>query len=121
MPGNSYLYLKTYMHYMKNNQNYIGRDRQKSPSGTMDFIKEVLAAGSGRAASNGAKWGVGAVLTKTVFRRLPAPLNFVVPIIADKIITQKSVDSGRELLLKGLRWIKKATDEDPVLTINNTK
>lgn len=106
---------------MKSNQNYISKNQPKSSSGTINFVKELLAAGTGKAAHNGAKWGVGAVLTKTVFRRLPAPLNFVVPIIADKIITEQTVDSGREILLKGLRWIKKATDEKPVsaLTINN--
>ena len=115
------MFEKTYIHYMKSNQDYISKDQSRSSSGAGSFIKDFLAAGTGKAAHNGAKWGVGAVLTKTVFRRLPAPLNFVVPIIADRIITEQTIDGGREILLKGLRWIKKATDEKPVskLTINN--
>ena len=99
---------------MKRNHNYLDKDQQKPTSGSaVGFIKDLLAAGSGNAANTGLKWGVGSVLTKTVFRRLPAPLNFVVPLIAERVITEQTIDSGREILLKGLRWVKKATDEKP--------
>ena len=99
---------------MKRNYNYLNKDQQKSgTTGTVGFIKDLLAAGSGKAANTGLKWGVGSVLTKTVFRRLPAPLNFIVPLIAERVITEQTIDSGREVLLKGLRWVKKATDEKP--------
>ncbi|WP_221390660.1 hypothetical protein [Dyadobacter sp. NIV53] len=99
---------------MKKYDNNLHHNEQKQTSGgAVNLIKDLLIASSGNAASTGLKWGVGTALTKTVFRRLPAPLNFVVPIIAEKIITKDTVDSGREILLKGLRWVKKATDEKP--------
>lgn len=104
---------------MKKDYNYIGENEPKpSTGGAVNFIKELLVAGSaGNATSTGLKWGVGTVLTKTVFRRLPAPLNFVVPIIAEKVITKETIDGGREILLKGLKWVKKVTDDKPVSTI----
>lgn len=73
----------------------------------------MLAAGAPGAAGQGLGIGVGAVLARTALKRLPAPLNFVVPMVVEKVILKHGVEEGRELLLKGLRWVKKATDETP--------
>ncbi|MCE7061180.1 hypothetical protein [Dyadobacter sp. CY343] len=82
-------------------------------SNTVDYIKELLAAGPQSATGRGLELGVGAVLARTALKRLPAPLNFVVPMVVEKVILKHGVDEGRDLLLKGLRWVKKATDEKP--------
>lgn len=58
--------------------------------------------------------GVNAILAKTALRRLPPPLNFVVPLVVKNVIVKHGVPEGRELLLKGLRWVKKNTEEKPV-------
>ncbi|KAA0991628.1 hypothetical protein [Dyadobacter aurulentus] len=80
---------------------------------TVEYFKEMLAAGAPGAAGQGLGIGVGAVLARTALKRLPAPLNFVVPMVVEKVILKHGVEEGRELLLKGLRWVKKATDETP--------
>ncbi|CAG5068480.1 hypothetical protein DYBT9623_01211 [Dyadobacter sp. CECT 9623] len=84
-----------------------------SVSNTVDYIKELLTAGPQSATGRGLELGVGAVLARTALKRLPAPLNFVVPMVVEKVILKHGVDEGRDLLLKGLRWVKKATDEKP--------
>jgi hypothetical protein len=38
----------------------------------------------------------------------------VVPLIVKNVIVKHGVPEGRELLLKGLRWVKRNTDEKPV-------
>ncbi|TLU99198.1 hypothetical protein [Dyadobacter luticola] len=57
--------------------------------------------------------GVSNVLVKTVLRRLPAPLNLVAPLVVEKALVQYGIPEGREILLKGLKWVKKMTDEKP--------
>lgn len=77
-----------------------------------DYVKDLLMVSApGGAAGKGIELGVGAVLAKTVLKRLPVPLNFLVPIIIEKVILKHGVEEGREVLLKGLRWIKAATDD----------
>jgi hypothetical protein len=58
--------------------------------------------------------GVGAVLARTALKRLPVPLNFIAPLVVERVLMKHGVEEGRELLLKGLRWVKNATDEKPV-------
>src|SRR5215217_2642993 len=83
---------------------------------TVEYFKEMLAGGAPGAAGQGLGVGVGAVLARTALKRLPAPLNFVVPMVVEKVILKHGVEEGRELLLKGLRWVKRATDEKPEVT-----
>lgn len=98
-------------------KNYNKDQHQQKPGGVVNIIKDLLVAGSGTQANTGLKWGVGNVLTRTVLKRLPTPLNFVVPIIAEKLINKDTVDTGRDVLIKGLKWVKKVTDEKPVTTL----
>jgi hypothetical protein len=86
-------------------------------SNTVNYIKDLLTAGPQGATGKGMELGIGAVLARTALKRLPVPLNFVAPMIAEKVIMKYGVEEGRELLLKGLRWVKKATDEKPVSRI----
>ncbi|WP_159467211.1 hypothetical protein [Dyadobacter sp. 3J3] len=77
------------------------------------YVKDLfMASAPGGLAGKGVEIGVGAALAKTVLKRLPVPLNFIAPIILEKVIMKHGVEEGREVLLKGLRWIKKATDEN---------
>ena len=76
------------------------------------YVRSLLTAGPEGAVGKGLELGLGAVLAKTVLKRLPVPFNFVAPYIAEKVIMKHGVDGGREILLKGLRWVKKVTDED---------
>jgi hypothetical protein len=77
------------------------------------YVKELLTSGPDGVVGKGLELGVGAALAKTVLRRLPVPLNFIAPFLAEKVIMKHGVENGRELLLHGLRWVKKATDETP--------
>jgi hypothetical protein len=76
-----------------------------------DYLKDILSQNSDQTARMGLELGVSALLAKTVLRRLPLPFNLLVPIVAEKIILKHGVDTGRDLLLKGLRWVKKRTDQ----------
>lgn len=75
-----------------------------------DYLKELLAQNSNNTAKMGLELGVSALLAKTVLRRLPLPFNLLVPIVVEKVILKHGVSTGREVLLRGLRWIKKKTD-----------
>jgi hypothetical protein len=82
-------------------------------SGAISYMKDLLTAGPQGVTGKGVELGVGAVLARTVLKRLPVPLNFIAPLVVEKILMKHGVEEGRELLLKGLRWVKKATDEEP--------
>ncbi|GLU54815.1 hypothetical protein [Dyadobacter frigoris] len=76
------------------------------------YVRDLfMVSAPGGLAGKGIEMGVGAALAKTVLKRLPVPLNFIAPIIIEKVILKHGVEEGREVLLKGLRWVKKATDE----------
>nr|WP_295931029.1 hypothetical protein [uncultured Dyadobacter sp.] len=86
-------------------------------SDTIGYIRELAAAGPTGVAGRGLEMGLSAALARTALRRLPAPLNLVAPLLIEKIIMKHGVDEGRELLLKGLYWIKRATDDQPAQPI----
>jgi len=103
---------------MKNKNKYYRSDNERSSFVEIaTYAKDLLLSGPEGAVGKGLELGVGAALAKTVLRRLPAPLNFVVPFVAEKIIMKHGLENGREVLLKGLRWVKKATDEKPVVLV----
>jgi len=78
----------------------------------VSYAKDLLSASApGGVAGKGVEVGMGAMLAKTALKRLPVPFNFLAPIIVEKVILKHGVEEGREILLKGLRWIKNATDE----------
>lgn len=79
---------------------------------TFSYVKDLfMTSAPGGLTGKGVEMGVGAALAKTVLKRLPVPLNFIAPIIIEKVILKHGVEEGREVLLKGLRWVKKATDD----------
>jgi hypothetical protein len=80
-------------------------------TGTISYIKDLLTAGPQGATGKGMELGVGAVLARTALKRLPVPLNFIAPLVVERVLMKHGVEEGRELLLKGLRWVKNATDE----------
>ncbi|KAA6439703.1 hypothetical protein FEM33_10925 [Dyadobacter flavalbus] len=79
------------------------------------YLKDLFLEGSKGISGKGNASGIGAILTNTAFKGLPAPLRLLAPIVVEKVIIKHGVPHGRELLLKGLRWVKKATDEKPVV------
>jgi len=81
---------------------------------TVNYVKTMFLSGPESTSGKNIEMGVTAILAKTALRRLPPPLNFVVPLVVKNVIVKHGVPEGRELLLKGLRWVKKKTDEDPV-------
>lgn len=91
------------------------RKVRETVSETVDYFKDLMAAGPEGVAGRGMEIGLGALLGRTALRRLPAPLNFIAPLLIEKIIMKHGVEEGRELLLKGLYWVKQATDEKPIL------
>ena len=78
-----------------------------------EYVKDLLMSGPGGVVGKGVELGVGAMLTRTVLRRLPVPFNFVAPYVVEKIIMKHGIENGREVLLKGLRWVRKITDDSP--------
>jgi hypothetical protein len=78
---------------------------------TVGYLKDLFMAGPDGPVGKGLELGVGAVLAKTILKRLPAPFNFLAPFVAEKVIMKHGVDGGRDVLLKGLKWIKKVTEE----------
>ncbi len=94
------------------------------PSGvkaTSRYVKDLFVAGPDGMVGKGLELGVGAVLAKTVLRRLPVPLNFIAPYLIEKVIMKHGIDAGRDILLNGLRWVKQATDEKPKLTLEKVR
>jgi hypothetical protein len=87
---------------------------KETVSGTVDYFKDLMAAGPTGIAGRSVEVGLGALLGRTVLRRLPAPFNLLAPLLIEKVIMKHGVEEGRELLLKGLYWVKNATDEKPV-------
>ncbi|PSL26843.1 hypothetical protein [Dyadobacter jiangsuensis] len=81
---------------------------------TVDYFKDLMMAGPEGMAGRGVEIGLGALLGKTVLRRLPMPLNLIAPLLIEKVIMKHGIEEGRELLLKGLYWVKNATDEKPL-------
>ena len=77
-------------------------------------VKDFLSNGLDGSIGKGLETGVSSILTKTILRRLPGPLGFVAPIIVEKVIMKYGAKEGRNILLKGLKWVKKVTDEDPI-------
>ncbi len=87
---------------------------KETVSGTVDYFKDLMAAGPTGITGRGVEIGLGALLGRTVLRRLPAPFNLIAPLLIEKVIMKHGVEEGRELLLKGLYWVKNATDEKPL-------
>ena len=88
----------------------VSKPKSSIKNGAVGYISNFIEENSKGAASSSLEAGLSA-LTKTALRRLPAPLNFVAPIIVEKVIIRYGIENGRELLIKGLKWVKKATDE----------
>ncbi|MCE7064415.1 hypothetical protein [Dyadobacter sp. CY326] len=80
---------------------------------TVNYVKEMFLTAPDTKTGKTLELGVNALLAKTALRRLPPPLNFVVPLVVKNVIVKHGVPEGRELLLKGLRWVKKKTDDTP--------
>ncbi|WP_353717887.1 hypothetical protein [Dyadobacter sp. 676] len=83
-------------------------------SGTVGYFKDLMAAGPEGAAGRGMEIGLGALLGRTALRRLPAPFNLLAPLLIEKVIMKHGVEEGRELLLKGLYWVRNATEDKPL-------
>lgn len=93
-------------------------EQEKKSSGVISnlgaattYLKDLLTAGPEGALGKGVELGVGTVLAKTVLKRLPPPFNFIAPIVVEKVIMKHGVEGGRSVLIKGLKWVKRVTDE----------
>jgi hypothetical protein len=78
---------------------------------TVNYVKDLFK--NKAQGMSGVEVGISSILSKTALKGLPAPLNVVVPLAAELVILRYAIPGGRNLLLKGLKWIKKATDEQP--------
>ncbi|MCE6990254.1 hypothetical protein [Dyadobacter sp. CY323] len=87
---------------------------KSATSSPMNYVKDIFAGSTEKSGSEIAS-GVRNMLSKTLLKGLPAPLNLIAPVIVEKVIMKYGVEEGREVLLKGLRWVKKVTDEKPGL------
>ncbi|WP_031526880.1 hypothetical protein [Dyadobacter crusticola] len=87
------------------------RKSGKPASGTFSFVDSLVSSGKQALGGKGLQMGVHTLIGRTALKRLPPPLNFVVPMVVERVILKHGVNEGREMLLKGLRWVKKVTDE----------
>lgn len=81
------------------------------------YLKDLFTSGPDGALGKGVELGVGAILAKTLLKRLPPPFNFVAPIVVEKVIMKHGVEGGRAALITGLKWVKKVTDDTEDKTI----
>lgn len=63
--------------------------------------------------AKGIQAGVTTMLGKTVLKKLPTPLNYIVPHMVENAIINFTHRYGEEWLIMGLRWLKDVTEEDP--------
>lgn len=77
------------------------------------FTNKLAGKGKKGLLGNGLQLGLNAVLAKTALRSLPTPLNIILPHIIENVAFNYTEKNGRDWLIKGLRWIKKVTDEEP--------
>jgi hypothetical protein len=99
------------MNNNKRQENETLSESKLGLGGVVDYVKDLMRSGPNGAVGKGLEVGLGAVLAKTVLKRLPAPFNFVAPFVVEKVIMKHGVEEGREVLLKGLRWVKKVTEQ----------
>lgn len=99
---------------MKSKEKFVRQlSRPNALKASSDYVKDLLTSGPEGVIGKGVELGVGAMLARTVLRRLPVPFNFVAPYVVEKIIVKHGIESGREVLLKGLKWVSKMTADRP--------
>ncbi len=85
----------------------------------IDYSKELMSAGPDSPVGKGLELSLSTVIGKTLTKRLPVPLNYVVPLVFEKVILLHGVDAGRDVLINVLRWVKLKTEPDtPVISVN---
>lgn len=62
----------------------------------------------------GVQLGFNALLSRTILRRLPFPLNLVLPHALENVAINFVDANGRDYLIKALEWVKEITEEDEV-------
>lgn len=77
------------------------------------LTNKAIADSKNSLMGHGIQFGVNTLLAKTAFRGLPGPLSVVVPHVLENVAINYTKDHGRDWLIKGLRWVKKITDEKP--------
>ncbi len=83
----------------------------------LDYSKELISVGPESTVGKGLDLSLSAVISKTLTKALPAPLNFVVPFVVEKLILLHGVDAGRDGLISALKWVKNKTEDvDLVIT-----
>jgi hypothetical protein len=94
-------------------RNNPARDRRGRWKAGGQYVQDLLQTGIDGPVGKGVELGLGAVMARTMLHRLPVPLNIVAPFVAEKVILKYGVESGRDMLLKGLKWIQRMTEEKP--------
>ena len=77
------------------------------------FTNRFMGKGKKGLVGRGLQLGVNAILAKTALKGLPTPLNMILPHVIENAALNYTQKNGRDWLIKGLRWVKKITEEDP--------
>ncbi len=92
-----------------------------------NVAKKMVKTKTGKkgAVGTGLQLGINALLAKTVLKRLPFPFNLFVPHMAQNLAFNYANEFGRgygrDLLIKGLEWVRDITeDDDEVLQITES-
>ena len=83
----------------------------------LNYSKELISSGPDTAVGKGIELSISTILGKTLTKSLPAPLNFAVPFILEKLILLHGVDAGRDALITALKWVKMKTAESDSLLL----
>lgn len=83
-----------------------------SVAGNM-FTNRAVGKGKKGLIGQGVQLGLNAVIARTALRRLPLPLNIVLPHVLQNVAINYTQKNGKDWLIKGLRWVKKITEEKP--------
>lgn len=78
------------------------------------LTNRMLGKGKKGIVGTGLQLGLNAVLAKTALKSLPTPLNMILPMVIENVALNYTKENGRDWLIKGLRWVKKVTEEEDV-------
>ncbi|TDB65190.1 hypothetical protein [Arundinibacter roseus] len=75
------------------------------------FTNKLVGSGKKGLLGNGLQLGLNTLIGRTALRRLPMPLNILLPHVLENVAINYTQKNGRDWLIAGLKWVKKVTDE----------
>lgn len=77
-----------------------------------ELVSNMVVSKHQGVVSKGIQLGVNAIVAKTVLRKLPLPLNFILPYILQNLATNYAHEHSEAVVVRFLKIVKKLTDEE---------